>query len=267
MAEGETFNMMTPSSRPTGAFMAFVQATVRKIAVAMDLPYGFVWDLASLGGVTARIETQQAQRKIEGWQHLLKHQALNRVRKRVIAHAIAYNRLPANPGWKNCEWYFGPWIVTDAGYETSNDVSLIQSGIGDIARISHKYGGDIRDVFRRNTAVLQDAQNLAAESRKPIELFAQGLFPNATAQLADIQSPPPLPPEPGSVAAVGEKGAKEILDLLSNVTTGKMERAAAVQALVTIYGLREDQAEEITPERIEQNEAGNQKNRTEESVN
>jgi hypothetical protein len=64
-----------------------------------------------------------------------------------------------------------------------------------------------------------------------------------------MNTPPenPPPPEPGSQAAVGDKGASQIIEILSNVTTGMMERASAVNALVTVYGMTPEKAEEITP--------------------
>jgi len=50
-----------------------------------------------------------------------------------------------------------------------------------------------------------------------------------------MATPPPLPPVPGSIEVVGEKGAQEIVTMLTDVTIGKLDRDAAIKALITIY--------------------------------
>jgi uncharacterized membrane protein len=46
--------------RHSGAFMALLEALIREIALAMNLPYGFVYNMAAFGGVAARLEKQAA---------------------------------------------------------------------------------------------------------------------------------------------------------------------------------------------------------------
>lgn len=40
--------------RPSGAFMSLWEALIREIALGLNLPYGFVYDMARFNGVTAR---------------------------------------------------------------------------------------------------------------------------------------------------------------------------------------------------------------------
>lgn len=254
MAEGETFSMLAPADRPSGAFLNFMQVLIRKAAVSLDLPYGFVWDLATLGGVTARIEVQQALRRIQYWQqNIIVNKICNRVRTNYIASRIAIGALPPTPNWKSCEWHFGPWIITDAGYEMSNDISAVQAGILPVSQITGKYGLSPQEVFQSNASTANTAVNVGAESNMPVEVWAKGLYPDITEQRAAMLQGTPPPPPAGSLEAIGEKSAKELIGVLESVSTGKMDRESAVQALVTVYGLAPEQADQLVPkEAIEQ---------------
>lgn len=248
MAEGENFAMLSPSARPSGAFMAFVEMLIRKMAASLNLPYGFLWDLASLGGVTARIEVQGALRQIQYWQdNIIVAKILNRVRQKVIAEAIALNVLPAHPNWKKCSWYFGPWIVTDAGYDMQSDVAGVTTGIMPIADVTAKYGKSPREVFQSNAEAANTAITVGQEMMLPVEAFAPGLYPNLSEQKAAITTPPPPPPAPGSLEAIGEKGFAEMAKLLQAVKKGDMDHKSCVATLVTVFNLPDDVAEEITP--------------------
>ncbi|MEA3209043.1 MAG: hypothetical protein QOE70_2100, partial [Chthoniobacter sp.] len=71
LGEGESVNFLTPSSRPSGAFLAFMQILIRKMAISLKLSYGFLWDLAMLGGVSQRVEVRGDERQINHWQRIL----------------------------------------------------------------------------------------------------------------------------------------------------------------------------------------------------
>lgn len=248
MAEGEVFNMLAPPSRPSGAFLAFAELVIRKMAVSLDLPYGFLWDLATLGGVTARIEVQQALRRIEYWQELLKIKLLNRVRQKVIAQGILNQVLPPHPLWKKVEWHFGASIQTDVGYDMDADIAATQHGIVRISDITAKHGKSPREVFLSNAQTAQEAIQVGAETGLPVETFAPGLFPLITEQKAAFDSGPVPPPPPGSAEALGEKNVKQLLDLLKAVGEGKIDRDAAKQTLQRTFGVPPALAEKMVPD-------------------
>ncbi len=249
MAEGESFSLLAPPNRPSGGFMAFIQMVIRKIAVALGFSYGFVWDLASLGGVTARVEVRADERRINYYQRLLVGHVLRRIRKIVLAHGVAFDGLPAHPQMNRCTWHFGARIITDVGYEVQNDLSLLNAGLVAADDVATKYsdGGGLREIADRNATIVNFFRKVAAENGVPIEMLARGLWPDASQLLAAMNSEPAPPPKPGSLEAVGDKGAGQIVDLLSKVTTGQMERETAVQALVTVYGIPAETAESIVP--------------------
>lgn len=255
LADGESFSMLSPSARPSGAFLNFVQTIIRKIATALDLPFGFVWDLSMLGGVTARIEVQAALRRIQYWQqNLLVNKILNRVRQKVIAQGIAQGVLQPHPNWKACEWHFGPWISTDAGYEMQSDVQGVQTGIIPITQVTAKYGQSPREVFKSNASVARDAINVGAESQIPVEVFAKGLYPDITNMQAAMLTPPQPPPPAGSIEALGDKGVSKLLDLIEGVGNGTIDRESGIAAAMTIFGISRQKAEKLIPEQGEKEE-------------
>lgn len=251
MAEGEQFSMLSPSNRPSGAFMAFVQMIIRKMAAALNLPFGFLWDLSQLGGVTARIEVQGALRQIQYWQdNILVNLILNRVRQKVIAQGIAKGELPGCPAWKKCEWHFGPWITTDAGYEMQNDIQGVSAGILPISQVAAKYGMSPREVFVSNCTTANEAVGVGAEMQMPVEVFAKGLYPDITAQKAAFAQSlnPPPPPPPASLQAVGDKGVSQLIEILQSVKDQTMDRESAINTLITVFDMQRQQAELMCPE-------------------
>jgi capsid protein len=248
LAEGEVFNMMAPAARPSGAFMAFTEMLIRKMAVSLDLPYGFLWDLATLGGVTARIEVQQALRRIEYWQELLKIKVLNRVRQKVIAQGIANQLLPPHPLWQKVEWHFGNSIQTDVGYDMDSDIAATQHGIAKISDITAKYGKSPREVFVSNAQTASEAIQVGTEFSLPVESFAAGLFPMLTDQRAAFVSGPVPPPPPGSFEAIGDKGVKQLVDILTAVGDGKLDPDSAKETLKRVFHIPEKIAENMVPE-------------------
>jgi hypothetical protein len=253
MAEGESFSFVQPGNRPSGAFLAGLQTIVRIIAICLDLPYGFVWDLSTLGGVSQRVEVEQAQRRINYFRRIVKDQFLRRARRMRLARSIAFGLLPPHPNWRKCQWHFGKWITTDAGYETQNDIAMVKMGGMPMDGFTEKYGhGGILEVARKNASTIKALQGLAAETGVPIEMLVPDWQPQATDQLASMATPPPPPPKPGSLEAVGDKGAGQIVEILSQVTTGQLDRQSAVETLVTVYGISREKAEAIVPEQGKQ---------------
>jgi len=247
MAEGESFSMLAPSSRPSGAFLAFVQIILRKMAQALKLPYGFLWDLTQLGGVNSRIEVQGALRQIQYWQeNVLVNRILNRVREKVIAEGIATRQLPPHPLWKQCSWNFGPYISTDAGYEMDSDIAGITHGIIPIEGVTGKYGKTPKEVFTANARTANQALLSGAEQQLPVEAFAGALYPELTGQKAAFMTPPQSPP-PGSMGALGEKGVQMLTEFLQAVGEGKLDRASAIVVLEVTFGIPKKLGEKMVP--------------------
>jgi hypothetical protein len=257
MAEGEQFSMMAPSARPSGAFMNLIDTLIRKLAISLELSYGMVWNLATLGGASQRIETEADNLKIQTWQDLLKDYILTRVRNKVIAQGIAMQELPPHPNWKKCSWRFGKQITADLGYEMEADMKGVQMGILELDKVVAKHTGmSFSEVTKSNIACANTAITNAAEGTIPVEVFAKGLYPDITSQRAAFiqsQQPPPPPPSPVSIGVLGDKGIKPLIEIMQKVGDGSIDRESAINAIIEIYSspgneLSRQDAEKIIPD-------------------
>lgn len=251
MGEGENFSMLSPSARPSGAFMAFIQLLIRKMSLSIGLSYGLLWDLATLGGATARIELQADLRKIQYWQeNLLGGLIIKRVRNKVIAQGIAQGAIPPTPRWKECTLNWGPHITADLGYEMEADITAISHGIVSVEGVIAKHTGQsAREVFESNATTFNTAIEVGSENGAPVETFAAGMYPNGTDQKAAYLTPAPIPPPPpGSIDAIGDKGVGKLTELLIAVGEGKIDREHAINSIVQIFGIPRSKAEKMVPD-------------------
>lgn len=254
----EDISFAPGTQRPSGAFMALVEALIRELALGLDLPYGFVYDLSRLGGVTARIEIQAVMRKLRWYQRVVTDTILDRVKRRVLMLGIAKGDLPLVPDWDRGSWRFGQTLTGDVGHQTTADLALVEAGAKSISQVAADYNNDFRTLAEQKASEVQIIQEVAEQKEVPIEFLARWLD-NPTATLAalerartgepDPDAPPP--PPPGLIGVVGEKGLKPLLDIIEQVGKGEIDRDTAVLSVRKIYGLSLRQAMELVPMREE----------------
>lgn len=229
--------------------MSLLETLVRRIAISLKLSYGFVWNLATLGGAPQRIEVQGDLRTIQGWQqNVLEARLLNRTWRRVISQGIAMGVLPPHPQWKRVDWNFGPYITADLGYEMDADIAAVNHGIIKVSQVTGKYGNTPEDVFASNADVANAAIGTGSVKGLPVEAFAAGLYPQITQQKAAFDTPPSPPPPPLSSQVIGDKALKDVLDLQIAVGDGKIDRESAVNTMVFKYGIPRQVAEKVIPD-------------------
>lgn len=250
LAEGESFSMLAPSARPSGAAMALWEMLIHKMAVCLGLSYGLLWDITTLGGANTRVALQSDLRQIQYWQdNILVSLILNRVRQKRLAEGMARGLLPVHPNWKKCTWNFGPHLTADLAYEMEADIAGLQHGIIPVEDVMAKHGYTAKDVFSLNASTANVALGVGAENQVPVESFAPGLYPNLTDQKAAFLTPAPIPPPPpGSIDAIGDKGVAKILELLEKVGEGTIDRESAVNTLVYVFGVSRQRAEKMIPD-------------------
>ena len=240
--------------RPSGAFMALLEALIREIALAMNLPYGFVYNMAAFGGVTARLETQAAQRVFRWYQEMLEHILLNRVKRKVLLFGIAAGNIPATKNWDRGSWRYGATLTGDVGHQVQADLDLVRCGAKTRSQLAGEYNNDFRQVMEKNGAEIQAAMAVSKRLGVPIELLLRDLE-NPTALIAameraktgepDPAAPPP--PPPGLIGTVGDKGVKSLLDMVMAVNRGEMDRDSGINTAMTVYGMDFNDASALFP--------------------
>lgn len=242
------------AQRPSGAFMALVEALIREIALALNLSYGFVYNMAVFGGVTARLETQAVQRVIRWYQERMEEVLLNRVRDKVLMLAIASGKLPWSRNWNKGAWRYGAAITGDVGHQTSADLELVAAGIKTRSQMAAEHGNDFRQNIDQVAAEVETIRDVAAEREVPMELLLErlnnptALFANLERAKAGLPGPdePPAPP-PGLIGSVGDKGVKPLLELLEKVGSGVIDRDTGVLTVMKLYGMSYAAADKLVP--------------------
>ena len=241
--------------RPSGAFMALVEALIREIAQALKLPYGFVYNMAAFGGVTARLELQFAQRTFRWYQENMEHLMLNRVKEKVLMLAMAAGKIPFTKHWNRGSWRYGATLTGDLGHQASADMDLVRVGAKTRAQIAADYNNDFRQNMEAKGAEYQIAMEVSKRTGAPVELLLQDAD-NATAMIAQLEraktgAPDPAapPPIPGLIGTVGDKGVKGLIDLVLAVNRGEMDRDSAIHTATAVYGLPMEEADVMFPDR------------------
>jgi lambda family phage portal protein len=249
LQEGEEITFPGSTGRPSGNLIQFVEILIREMALGLNMPFGFVYNMALLGGVTARIEVMQAWRTIQQYQQLLVDKLLNKVRDMVLERGIAMGQIAPHPAWKMGSWNFGARLTGDTGNYVQEQMMLLQNGIIPRGKVIEEIDGSSNmEVARTLAREVKELQEVAAETAVPIELFVPSM-PQATQMLAAINMPPQEPPPPvkGLVGKVGEKTASQLIDVLTAHAEGKLERESAIQSLVYVYGVPRAKAESLVP--------------------
>lgn len=233
------------SNVPTGAFIQLFETCIRLIAQGLLLPYGFVWDMAVFGGVTARIELVQVDRALARFRQMLVDKMLDRVKNKVLALGIATGRIPAHPNFKIGKWNFGGRLTGDYGHDTQANIQKLQFGLTTATTLADEDGEEFEELVRNSASEIKFMQGVAAEQGVPIELLSQR-FPNATQMLAAINTPPAPPPK--GMVNIETEGVKPLLEVLGKVGEGVIDKDSAVNAIVQMYGVPRGRAEKMVPD-------------------
>jgi lambda family phage portal protein len=251
---GSEIQFAPGTQRPSGAFIALVQAIIREISLGTNLPYGFVYDMSVFGGVTARLETQAAERVFRRFREMLIQTFLDRVKRKVLLLGIAKKDIRATQHWNRGTWQFGASLTGDIGHQVNADATLVQYGVKTRTQWAAELGHDFSDLVDQASAEIQTIQRVSERDGTPMELINSSLsnpteiIAAAAKAKAGISDEPP--PPPGLVGTLGDKGAKGVVDLLTAVGRGELDVAGARNTLVTVYGMTWADSQAVLPEAI-----------------
>ena len=248
---GEGLEFAPGTQRPSGAFMAFVEALVREVALGLNLPYGFVYDMARFGGVTARLETQSAERVFKRFREILIQTLLDRVKRKVLLLGMASKELRVVKNWDKGSWQFGAGLSGDLGHQVQADETMVRNGVKTRTQWAAELGYDYGALIDQTASEVEKIQRVSKEKNIPMELLLVTL-PAPTENLANLAKAKAgitdeAAPPPGLVGTAGDKAAKGVIDLLSAVGRGEIDRDSARMTLVEVYGMEMASAMAVLP--------------------
>jgi len=172
---------------------------------------------------------------------------LQRTVELVIGAGIVRKEIPPHRNWRKCKWGYGAHVTADVGHETQAQLSKINAGVAAPSTMVEEDGEDFEELIERIASDIRHMQAVAGETKVPMELLAPRLS-QATQMLAAANAPAQEEQPPaGRVHEVGEKAAKEIVELLVEVAGGQLPRESAVLTLVDVYGYDQETAEKMVP--------------------
>jgi len=149
------------NNRPSQAFQGFLQMLVRQIALSVNLPYGFVYDLSGLSGPTVRQDSAQAEREFQRVQSLFTDRVLNPIKQKVIARAISNGDLKQIPNWNKGKWQFPAHVTIDVGRESQAAVQEVAAGMRTLADWYGEQGKDADEELEQSAKEAARVNQLA----------------------------------------------------------------------------------------------------------
>ena len=118
----------TNSPGPENQFL--MTMLLKMVCMSYNLPYSFGLDAQALGGVSSRLESEQARAEFERGQKVLAPRA-NRIKDAALFDAIAKGKLPASASGiiTRGRWGYRAHPQPDIGKQANADIGLYQSGL------------------------------------------------------------------------------------------------------------------------------------------
>lgn len=162
------------SERPAGTVQSYMEALIRTMGMALNLPYGFLYNLSALGGPSARMDSQQAHRVIQWHQENMQERALEPVKNTSLIEGFSTGRIPYVANWKRGAWMYPPAISIDLGRDSAAAINEWRAGLLSKQEWFSEIGEDAEDmeaVIRAETErTLKAAQEIATQFKVPVEL-------------------------------------------------------------------------------------------------
>lgn len=117
------------SDRPSGTFQTYMESLIRLQGMALNLPFGFLYNLSGLGGPSARMDSQQAHRVIQNHQCNMVSRALNRIKDTKLMEGFARGKIKFTPTWRKGNWDFPPAISIDVGRDSKAAIEEMTHGM------------------------------------------------------------------------------------------------------------------------------------------
>lgn len=124
-------DMKFPDSQSPGPETQYLMTLLQKfVCMSYNLPFSFALDAAALGGVSARLESEQAKAEFERGQKIISPHA-HRIKDMALLDAVGKKTFPASTLSRICKGRFGfrSHPQPDIGKEASAAVSLYQNGM------------------------------------------------------------------------------------------------------------------------------------------
>lgn len=157
LGEGEEFQNLDTDRSPTN-WIESAEFLIREIAAGYGVSYEFLWNMAAMGGPTARFILEDLNAFCEKFRRILISRYCQPYRSWVIANGIVHGELqePQSGHWWDCVWSGPAKVTVDRGRDGALFRNLIQSGMMTLEEWWSLLGQDARRMRRKRIKEIKE---------------------------------------------------------------------------------------------------------------
>ncbi len=150
------------SDRPSASFQTYIDLLVRLQAVALNLPYSFVYSMIGTGPAV-RADLQTAHRTIAYHQDQFSKRIGFPCVRTWLVDGIAQGRIPYTPHWRRGVFFYAPSVSIDAGRDSQAKIAERNAGLRTEASI---YAEDAEDRDEAAEIIDQETRDTLTRAQK-----------------------------------------------------------------------------------------------------
>lgn len=160
---------VVPHNRPSPTFQGFIRTLDMEDCMGLNLPYGFLVDIADQGGVAARLVAHVANREFERIQNDILAPNLNKLRTIVLGDAMERGLISRHTNFRSGFWMFPPPPTADVQRESDISIREVRAGLSTRTGEWAAQGGSFRKKIKILTQEAVMRRVAAAEATKEIQ--------------------------------------------------------------------------------------------------
>ncbi len=172
---GDNYQMMR-AEHPSEAFIGGLRYLDEQSALAVRMPYAFLYSGSGTGGAPFRGDFEVAGKEITRLRNLVHRPRLRKISYVTIMDGVERGYLPPHPNITRGSWDFNSLPSADSFRDDKGDIAAIRAGLTTQDRVIRKNGeGSIEEVIRgKGKAAMLAAMEVEERNR---ELIANGYKP------------------------------------------------------------------------------------------
>lgn len=192
LGEGEEFQNISTDRSPTNWIEA-AEFLIREIAAGYGVSYEFIWNMAALGGPTARMMLEDLNAFCEKFRRILIGRYCQSVRSWVLANGILWGELtePKSGNWWDALWSGPPKVTVDRN-QAMIYARLLEKGLLTLDEWWSLWGKNAKQMRRKRIREIKEDLLECGKHGVPYSLYcapAPGTAATDTIGITDLATP------------------------------------------------------------------------------
>jgi capsid protein len=174
-------NLLT-SDRPNQSLKEFFHLILQECANSTEFSYEFFYNMANLGGASARYSVADAYAVIQAKQQRMTRQVNYPIYRWWLASMIkrgTFDGVEIPEHWWECKWEYPPKITLDIKHDGKNLIELLSNGLTSETEIFEATGKSRQEHVHRRVRELREVLDACEQEGIPFELYYQQFYAQA----------------------------------------------------------------------------------------